>query len=125
MSFKKFKNIGILFALLDQEGLTQMELSRILNVNKTFMMRGINALEKKRLVTRKKWPGRDNRANYIYLTATGKRKAKEALALASRVEEAMLSPLSQTERDHFKSMLNKLFLRIDNLKDQQEMHHDG
>jgi DNA-binding MarR family transcriptional regulator len=87
--------------------LTQGEIARTVGLDKTTMVVTLDELEAAGLAERRPSPN-DRRARVIAVTPAGRRKVREAEAIAERVRADVLSALSEGEREVFLSALNRL-----------------
>lgn len=96
-----------LFALWEEEGLTQTELAvRCQTANYT-TTRVIDSLEKLELVERRKHPT-SRRSYQIFLTEKGRELEKPCTELAKATNENFLSPLSEEERQQMHVLMGKM-----------------
>jgi DNA-binding MarR family transcriptional regulator len=96
----------VLLAALDGEH-TQVELARIVGLDKTTMVNTIDALEAARLAKRKPSPG-DRRVRIVAVTEAGRRKVEEANEVIGEVDESVLGALPARERQVFFKALKRL-----------------
>jgi DNA-binding MarR family transcriptional regulator len=86
---------------------TQIELARIIGLDKTTMVVTVDELEAQGLAERV--PSKtDRRARVIVVTKKGERRVLEANDVAARVNEEVLATLGERERRVFLEALNKL-----------------
>jgi DNA-binding MarR family transcriptional regulator len=86
---------------------TQIELARMIDLDKTTMVVTLDELEAAGLAERR--PSKtDRRARVIAVTTAGKRKVKEAEAVAERVREDVLGALPADQREPFLEALAHL-----------------
>ncbi|MEA2296758.1 MAG: MarR family transcriptional regulator, transcriptional regulator for hemolysin [Solirubrobacteraceae bacterium] len=86
---------------------TQIELARIVGLDKTTMVVTVDELEAQGLAERR--PSKtDRRARIIAVTKTGQRRVLEANDVVARVHEEILETLPARERDVFLDALAKL-----------------
>jgi MarR family transcriptional regulator, transcriptional regulator for hemolysin len=86
---------------------TQGEIARTVGLDKTTMVVTLDELEAAGLAERRPSPS-DRRARVIAVTPAGRRKVREAEAIAERVRADVLSALPEGERDVFLSALDRL-----------------
>lgn len=86
---------------------TQIELARIVGLDKTTMVVTLDELEAAGLAERRPSPT-DRRARVIVVTEGGRAKVREAHEIAARVHADVLSALPEDERDPFMDALAKL-----------------
>ncbi len=95
-------------ALLAEHGdLSQRRLIEIMDADKSTMVYLVDELERQGLVERREDPS-DRRAYAVHLTAAGRARLTEAGAIAARVEDDFLSPLSARERATFNRLLQRI-----------------
>jgi len=120
---KKLKTLNITFpqfaaltALSRKDGVTQRELSEVMDVDATTVMVVCDSLEKKKLIQRVPDPS-DRRVNRIVLTDGG----KEVFAKAyPQVRDGYLKVLNKTPTSELKSavqLLERLYRNASNLPD--------
>ena len=94
--------------LVDAEGpASQQKLARRLGVDRTTMVALIDALEEKRLVSRRRDPS-DRRAYIVEATPAGHKTLQEALKTVKLAEQQALASLTATESAAFKHTLQRL-----------------
>jgi DNA-binding MarR family transcriptional regulator len=98
---------GVLVALGDFGVLSQQQLADRLDADKSLVVRLIDQLEGRGLVTRASDPT-DRRRHRIELTPTGRRLVRRVIPAVERVEEEYLSALSNTERRTLTSLLQRV-----------------
>lgn len=86
---------------------TQIELARMVDLDKTTMVVTLDELEAEGLAERRPSPG-DRRVRVIAVTEAGKRKAREAEAIAERVRNDVLDVLPERDRQAFVEGLRRL-----------------
>ena len=86
---------------------TQTELAKMVGLDKTTMVVTLDELEAAGLAERQP-SSADRRARVIAVTAAGKRRVREAEAIADRVRQDVLSVLPARERDVFVDALTRL-----------------
>jgi len=111
---KKLRDIGLniglwptMFALWEEDGLTQTELTGRCHTAHYTTTRTLDTLEKQGLVERRPHPT-SRRSHQVYLTASGKKLEAPATALAKSCNDQFLTTLTEKER----SQLNKLILKL-------------
>jgi MarR family transcriptional regulator for hemolysin len=97
---------SVLNAALDGEH-SQIELARIVGLDKTTMVVTLDELESAGLAKREQSKA-DRRARVIVVTPAGKSLVKKGEAVAAQVRERVLSSLDDDEREIFMSALTKL-----------------
>ena len=94
--------------LVDAEGAaSQQRLAARIGVDRTTMVALIDALEEKRLVSRRRDPS-DRRAYIVEATPAGRKTLQRALAAVKLAEREALAPLAATEAAAFKRTLQRL-----------------
>lgn len=86
---------------------TQIELARLVGLDKTTMVVTVDALEAAGLAERRS-SSTDRRTRVVAVTKAGRRKIEEGDAVLKRVREDVLAALPATERDAFLSALGRL-----------------
>ncbi|WP_293268677.1 MarR family transcriptional regulator [Neptunomonas sp.] len=111
---EKLKKIGIslslwpsLFALWEEEGLTQVELAARCNTANYTTTRVLDSLEALGLVERKKHPT-SRRAYQIFLTDKGRELEAAGVQMATECNEDYLSALSEVERSQIHELIKKV-----------------
>ena len=96
-----------LFALWEEDGLTQTELTNRCNTAHYTTTRLLDTLEKMELVERQPHPT-SRRAHLVYLTKKGRELEAEATSLAKQCNDEILSGLSADEKE----LVHSLMLRM-------------
>jgi DNA-binding MarR family transcriptional regulator len=111
---KELKSIGLsinqwptLFALWEEDGLTQTELTSRCNTAHYTTTRLLDSLEKMGLVERQPHPT-SRRAHLVYLTKKGRNLEEEAVTKARAVNAKFLSSLSKKEQEQVASLILKM-----------------
>jgi MarR family 2-MHQ and catechol resistance regulon transcriptional repressor len=112
-------DFGALEALLHKGPLTISEIQDKVRLASGSMTAAVDRLEKLRLVVRKSSPT-DRRARVIHLTAEGKRLAVSCFERHAEDLEALMSALSQKEKEQLYVSIKKLGL----LAAEQLNHHE-
>jgi DNA-binding MarR family transcriptional regulator len=86
---------------------TQIELARMVGLDKTTMVVTVDALEAGGLAERRP-SSSDRRARVVAVTKAGERKLREAEAVLDRVRDDVLGMLDPAEREVFLSALSRL-----------------
>lgn len=97
----------VLFALWQEEGITQTELSKRCDVANYTMTRILDQLQLQGFITRHQ-EAENRRAFKIFLTDSGKALEQDLIVEAERVNEHFLENLSMEERLAFVTLLNKI-----------------
>jgi DNA-binding MarR family transcriptional regulator len=101
----------IMMVLLEEEGLTQVEIGNKISMPGYATSRNIDQLEYRNLVKRQAHES-SRRSHRIYLTPQGKELGSELITLADSLSEKLLDPLKIDEREAFKNMLNRVTLSV-------------
>ena len=96
-----------LLELWREDGLTQRDLVERLDVEQATMANTIARMERDGLVERRPHP-EDRRARSIHITEKAKSLEAEATKAASRVNESMLSSLSDDDRRKFIRIMQQI-----------------
>ena len=97
---------GILNLLWEKEGLSQQEISKILFKDKPNVSRMLDALERKKLISRQ---ATDRRRYSISLTGAGKTLIEKTRPIGLELGEKAISGLLAREIEALESMLNKIY----------------
>lgn len=95
-----------------EDGMSQRELGRRLNLKDAAIGKAIDALERAGLVSRNQDP-HDRRKSLIILTPVGKKTAKKVTNLRKDFLARLLDGFTDEEREHFISMLERVYRNID------------
>ncbi|KOG85943.1 MarR family winged helix-turn-helix transcriptional regulator [Streptomyces varsoviensis] len=98
---------AVLSAVADLEPVAQAELGRSTGFDPKDMVGFLNDLEAAGLITRAPDP-KDRRKNAIAITATGRRRLIRLARLGDEANEALLAPLSVTERELLLALLTRV-----------------
>jgi DNA-binding MarR family transcriptional regulator len=90
---------------------SQGEIARAMNVDRTTMVALIDDLQLKGLVQRRQDPD-DRRKNVVELTEAGRGTVREAAEAVGQAELDFLGPLSAAEAAQFKKTLRALLGRV-------------
>lgn len=101
------REAAVLRAVDDTSPLSQGEIARKMDVDRTTMVALIDDVQEKGLVLRRQDPD-DRRRNVVELTETGRDTLRRATALGAQAEQAFLSRLSAAEATQFKNLLRAL-----------------
>ena len=85
--------------------LPQRELTERLGLDPTIIVALVDALEERRLLTRRR-DATDRRRNVLALTASGRRVHSRAVTAAAKAEASFLAPLSPSQRTELQSLLH-------------------
>lgn len=83
----------VLFRLRDQEGLSQVDLADVLELQPISLVRLLDRLVEQQLLERRHDP-RDRRANQLFLTAAGRRLVDDLDSLRDDIAEQVLRDVS-------------------------------
>ncbi len=98
------REFGILLAISHRPGISQIETSQQLRIDRTTMSQLVNSLTERKLV--KRAVSCDDRRNHrLDLTSQGARVLRRATSLAERVERDLTQPLTVRQRAALKSSL--------------------
>jgi DNA-binding MarR family transcriptional regulator len=101
------REAAVLRAIDGPHPLSQGEIARAMNVDRTTMVALIDELEDKGFLQRRQDPG-DRRRNVVELTDAGRDTVARAAVASARAEEAFLAPLSADEAEQFRKLLRLL-----------------
>jgi DNA-binding MarR family transcriptional regulator len=101
------REAAVLAAIADSDPVSQGEIARAMNVDRTTMVALIDDLQGKGLVRRRQDPD-DRRKNAVELTDAGRDTVGRAAGAVERAERDFLAPLSAAEAAHFKRILRAL-----------------
>lgn len=115
---KRIEPLGIvpgqfpaLLVLWQKDGLTQMELVQLLDIEQATMANTLNRMERDGLIVRKEHPS-DGRAKVICLTKKAISIKDQAFKAASSVNDMALADLSSEEREQFISMMRRVIKKF-------------
>ena len=101
------REAAVLAAIADSYPVSQGEIARAMNVDRTTMVALIDDLQGKGLVRRRQDPD-DRRKNAVELTDAGRDTARRAAGAVERAERDFLGPLSTADAAQFKKILHAL-----------------
>jgi DNA-binding MarR family transcriptional regulator len=101
------RETAVLRAIDNQRPLSQGEIARTMNVDRTTMVALIDDLQDKGLVQRRQDTD-DRRKNVVELTGPGRDILRQAAMAGAQAERAFLSPLSAGEAEQFRKTLRAL-----------------
>lgn len=101
------QQFGLLAFLWIEDGLSQTELSGRSQIDRTTIGGIVDRLEKEGLVERLNHPD-DRRAFQVFLTLKGKSLEDELCAVANRVVDKVIAPLTTTEQATLIRLLEKI-----------------
>jgi DNA-binding MarR family transcriptional regulator len=97
----------VLFAVGDNPGISQVELTKIVHVQPPTATRMIDRMVQAGFLTRQADPN-DHRANRVFLTDRGKRVLITLRQIHEREEDEIFSVLSADEKEQFRSLIRRL-----------------
>ena len=98
----------MLLAVLDEAGpISQAELGRRSNIDRSDIVADINELSERHLVERVP-DHTDRRRNVVTLTASGRRHLRKLDKLLADVQDDLLAPLAPDEREHLVDLLSRV-----------------
>jgi DNA-binding MarR family transcriptional regulator len=101
------REAAVLRAIDDTNALSQGEIARRMDVDRTTMVALIDDLQEKGLVERCQDP-QDRRKNVVELTAAGRDTVRRAADLAAEAERTFLRRLSAADAEQFRKTLRVL-----------------
>lgn len=111
---KRLKAIGLnlavwptLFALWEEDGITQTELAKRCRTAHYTTTRGLDALEELGLIVRRAHPT-SRRTHLVYLTEKGRSLEAQGANEAQSTNEEFLSPLTDAERETIIQLIKKI-----------------
>lgn len=93
-----------------QPGISQKEISRLLNMDKGAVARRVASLEQKGYLVRKADP-EDGRSQQLYATAQAETLKNSKAAIETVFYDWLLEELDEEDRQTFAAILDKLYLR--------------
>lgn len=102
---------GVLFKVVKNPGITQKEISALLNINKGTTTRAIQKLKDMDMVRIEKDP-KDNRNHFVYPTEKGQELKKEIEEISNTWIEKILDGISKEEIEHLSHILQKIRIGI-------------
>jgi MarR family transcriptional regulator, transcriptional regulator for hemolysin len=104
------QGLGLLLRLVEQDGLTQIELARRQRVEAPTVCRMLDRLVRDGLVERHPHPA-DRRASRVLLTAEGRRAAERGMAIVADLERRAFAGLEPEERDLLMALMERVIER--------------
>jgi DNA-binding MarR family transcriptional regulator len=98
------RRFALLLALEGGGPRSQQSLGELLRIDRTTMVAVIDELEERGLVERRRDP-RDRRVWAVHLTDVGRRALDAGRGHAVEVEEALLTPFAEADRERLRDML--------------------
>ena len=105
------REAAVLRAIDAGRPVSQGEIARVMNVDRTTMVALIDDLQLKGLVQRRQDPD-DRRKNVVELTDAGRGAVQQAAEAVGQAERDFLAPLSAAEAAQFKKTLRALLGRV-------------
>ncbi len=99
--------LGILGVLKDSPPLSQVALGTQMGIDKATIVKLIDDLESRKLVSRHPHP-EDRRVNLVQITARGKTVFGDAIKICKKTEDHFLEHLEPSERDALRKIMPKL-----------------
>jgi MarR family transcriptional regulator, lower aerobic nicotinate degradation pathway regulator len=115
---------GILTALNDFGACSQQLLADSLDFDKSVLVRRVDRLQRRGLVTRSQDPS-DRRRNQVTLTRRGKALIDRLRPIAQRSQEGFLGALTAAERETLISLLSRVLAANDAARLNAERPRDG
>ncbi len=106
---RSIRFLGILVTLTELGPRSQHELSKLLHVNRTVMVKIIDAMEQAGLVERRRNPA-DRRSYALEPTAAGREALKQMASAADQGEARLSGGLSAQERERLQELLRAIVL---------------
>jgi DNA-binding MarR family transcriptional regulator len=97
----------LLGSLIEDGPASQADLGRRTGIHLSDMVAALNELEAGGYLARSPDPG-DRRRNVITVTDSGRKRAAELAERAAAIQEELLAPLDQAEREQLTTLLGKL-----------------
>lgn len=104
----------IMMLLWEQDGLTQNQLGKMLNKDKTNITRMTSSLEKKELIKRLQWL-QDKRVTKIYLTSKGRDLGNQVIPVAEQFNKVVCKDLSGDELAELERLLTKISRNVQSI----------
>lgn len=101
------RQLVVLSAVAAEQGLSQTELMRRTGVDRSTMADILRRLQRKGLVARKRTKA-DARTKSVTLTSEGRDALSQHAAVLSEVDDRLLAPLNDAERDTLRALLGRL-----------------
>lgn len=101
-------DFSVLSLIAHNPGITSRQLCTALSIQPPNLVGMVNALEKRKLVTRRPHP-HDGRAMGLHLTPSGQKMMRQAEQTAASLEQEATSRLSTAERRTLMKLLKKIY----------------
>jgi MarR family transcriptional regulator, organic hydroperoxide resistance regulator len=105
----------VLAALRERGGLRMGDLSDTTSIEVSTLTRLVDAMEKKKLVVRRRAP-RDARVVTLHATPAGRRLTERIVPIAERYEDAALAGFSAADAERLKAALRRLYANMEALE---------
>ena len=97
----------MLYAVYENEGMVQEDISNRLSMDKAFVTRELNALHASGLIRREK-DARDHRKNHIYLTEEGRKVAESIHTIITAWLDKVYAGFSDAEIDKMLEFMQRI-----------------
>ena len=104
----------LLFALLQNNGVYQRQLSKLLLKDRPNITRMLNVLEKKKLVIRKSHKT-NKRIQEVYITELGKQFVFQAAPIKNNQAEGFLAVFSEEELSNLQTLIGKMLKNLEGM----------
>ncbi len=101
------RELGVLVVIDSYEPASQQQVADRIGVDRTTMVAMLDALEAKRLLSRRP-DAEDRRRNLVELTPVGHETLGRAIAASDNAEAELLSPLSPAEAAQLRDLLGRV-----------------
>lgn len=101
------RHFGMLSLLIEQDGLSQHQMSEPLSVHRNVMVGLVDEMEQRSLVERRRHPA-DRRAHAVHLLPAGRELHAKAEVLVNEFEARLLAGLDEDEARAFTSLLKRV-----------------
>lgn len=101
------RELGVLVVIDSYEPASQQQVAERIGVDRTTMVAMLDALEAKRLLSRRP-DAEDRRRNLVELTPVGHETLGRAIAASDNAEAELLSPLSPAEAAQLRDLLGRV-----------------
>ncbi|MGI6433027.1 MAG: MarR family winged helix-turn-helix transcriptional regulator [Sphaerochaetaceae bacterium] len=103
--------LPFLMTLLRKDGMSQEQLSTLLDIDKAATARVVRSLERKSLVIRVKKTG-DRRYNYVYLSELGRLKVASFLPMVEEWNALLVQGFAEEEKKQLLEHLQKMAANV-------------
>ena len=101
------QQVGLLRMLGSNAGMTQQAMAELFGIFPSRLVRLLDELEEKKLVTRRSSPT-DRRCHELHLTAAGRRSLQRIAGITRQLENDLLSSLTDSEREALAARLRQI-----------------